>query len=206
MQTSSPRQPRKQPRQHRARNTVSRLLAATAAIIEQDGVEALTTNLIAERARVNIASLYQYFPNKETILNALMESYFQEISQALNQVLVTQFEMTIDQSTRLWAHAGLSYFRERPALLTMLVRLQQQTYTLDAAKLLEYRLREAMRRFLMGRRDTLSVPDLDLAIEVAFVACSAVLTRHLLDPMPYHSDESVVEELVRLMEGYFYGR
>lgn len=206
MHMKPPRQPRKQPRQDRARTTVSRILAATAAIIEQDGVDALTTNRIAEQARVNIASLYQYFPNKEAIINALLEAYFQEISHALNAVLVAQVDMTIDQSTRLWSHASLTYFRERPALLALLVRMQQQTSSLDAARVLEYRLREAMRRFLMGRRDTLTVQDLDLAIEVTFVACSAVLLRHLLDPMPYHSDEVVVEELVRLMEGYFYRR
>ena len=205
MPTPARKHTNKQPRQRRAHQTVERILAATATIIEQEGVDAVTTNLIAERASVNIASLYQYFSNKETVINALLEAYFQEISRALNDVLMTQVDMPIEQSTRLWCQAALAYFRERPALLAVMLRLRHQAPTLDAAKLLEYRLREAMRRFLMGKREELKVPDLDLAIEVAFLSCSAVLSRHLLDPMPYHKDEDVIDELVRLMTGYFKG-
>lgn len=195
--------PRKKPQQPRARNTVKRILAATADIVEELGVDAITTNLIAERANVNIASLYQYFPNKEAIVTALLESYFQEISHTLNAVLMAQTDMAIADSTRLWSHAALSYFRERQGLLTLLVRLQQNTDELSAVKVMEYRLREAMRRFLAPRREALNVPDLELAIQVSYIACTAVLTRHLLDPLPYHSDEAVVAEVVRLMVGYF---
>lgn len=195
--------PRKKPLQQRARNTVQKLLQATAELLETSGLETLTTNHIAERAGVNIASLYQYFPNKESILAALLESYFQEISKALNDVLVAQADLPIADSTRLWCIGALAYFRERPQLLQVVMRFQQQPSELPSGKLFEYRLTEAMRRFLLPRRDQLAVPDLELAIQVAFTACSAVLSRHLLDPLPYHSDAMVADELVRMMVGYF---
>jgi AcrR family transcriptional regulator len=63
--------PRKSPRQARAQKTVERILATTAELLDQIGFDRLTTNLVAERAGVNIASLYAYFPNKYALLHSL---------------------------------------------------------------------------------------------------------------------------------------
>jgi AcrR family transcriptional regulator len=62
---------RKVPRQVRAQRTVSFILDAAAYILAKHGLAGFTTNRVAERAGVNIASLYQYFPNKAAILDAL---------------------------------------------------------------------------------------------------------------------------------------
>ena len=65
--------PRKTPTQRRAKNTVARILSATAELISEGGVEVITTNKIAERAHINSASLDQYFGKKEAVINALIE-------------------------------------------------------------------------------------------------------------------------------------
>lgn len=195
--------PRKQPRQGRARQTVKRLLDAAAELIEEQGLESLTTNRIAERSGVNIASLYQYYPNKDAIVSALVESWLQEVTLQLGAVLNLKVDMPIEESTRLWCQAGLMYFRQRPALLALLLTVQQNPEQWPAVRQLEYRLMEIMRRFLLPRRDALATPDLDLAIQMSYTASAAVLIRQLADPMPYYSDEQVVEEVVRLMAGYF---
>lgn len=64
-------EPRRAPRQKRARETVERILATTASLLDEVGFDRLTTNLVAERASVNIASLYSYFPNKYALLHSL---------------------------------------------------------------------------------------------------------------------------------------
>lgn len=66
---------RKQPKQSRALATVAAVLEATEQLIEKNGVAALTTNAVAVRAGVSIGSLYQYFPNKESLLSRLGERY-----------------------------------------------------------------------------------------------------------------------------------
>lgn len=63
--------PRRLPQQPRARRTVERLLETTAALLEEVGVDRVTTNLVAERAGLNIATLYTYFPNKYALIAAL---------------------------------------------------------------------------------------------------------------------------------------
>lgn len=69
---------RKQPRQARSRETVEALLEAAAQVFERHGYAAGTTNRIAARAGVSIGSLYQYFPNKDALLLALVEHHVDE--------------------------------------------------------------------------------------------------------------------------------
>ena len=195
---------KKTPTQPRARRTVERIVAATAELIEEQGLDALTTNKVAERANVNIASLYQYFPNKQALLSALLQQYWQDLARVLNDLLDHLGDVSVDQSTRLWAQLGIQHFRNQGGVLVELLRHPSQLAALPEGREFENRLMEAMRRFLTRQRDRLNVPDLDRAIYVAFQACTAILSRHLLEPMPYYRDDEIVEELARLMRGYFY--
>src|SRR6201992_3416629 len=60
--------PRKQPKQERSARLVEAILQAAIRVLERDGAAAFTTIRVAERAGVSVGSLYQYFPNKESIL------------------------------------------------------------------------------------------------------------------------------------------
>jgi AcrR family transcriptional regulator len=66
---------RKKPVQQRSQRTVGYILDAAAYILAKDGLKGFTTNRIAERAGVNISSLYQYFPDKMAILEALQRRH-----------------------------------------------------------------------------------------------------------------------------------
>jgi len=67
--------PRKKPVQERSKKTVEIILDAAAQVFAEKGFSGGTTNHIAERAGVSIGSLYQYFPNKNSILLGLMERH-----------------------------------------------------------------------------------------------------------------------------------
>jgi AcrR family transcriptional regulator len=66
---------RRKPMQARGQATFERILDATAKVLEKVGTDALTTNLIARTAKVNVATLYQYFPNKQAVLLALFKRH-----------------------------------------------------------------------------------------------------------------------------------
>lgn len=59
---------KKQPKQGRAIATVEAIVEAAAYILKRHGPPGFTANKVAEKAGVNIASFYQYFPNKEALL------------------------------------------------------------------------------------------------------------------------------------------
>lgn len=64
---------RRQPRQARALQKIELILEAATRLLDQGGVESLTTNAVAEKAGVSIGTLYQYFDDKQAILNALVQ-------------------------------------------------------------------------------------------------------------------------------------
>jgi AcrR family transcriptional regulator len=64
---------RRTPRQRRARETVDAIVEAAAQVFAQDGLQRSTTARIAEVAGVSVGSMYQYFPNKESLITALFE-------------------------------------------------------------------------------------------------------------------------------------
>lgn len=78
-------EPRRAPQQERGERRVDELLDAAAAVIARVGVEAATTNAIAEAAGASVGSLYHFFPNKDAIVRALASRYeatMREINQA----------------------------------------------------------------------------------------------------------------------------
>ena len=65
----------RKPRQKRSQATVAAIIAAGARILGRDGWEGFTTNAVAERAGVSIGSLYEYFRNKQALLDAIADDH-----------------------------------------------------------------------------------------------------------------------------------
>ena len=69
--------PRKLPRQERSMVTVDAIFEAASQVFSENGYD-VTTDKIAERAGVSIGTLYQYFPNKDSILFGLWKRHVVE--------------------------------------------------------------------------------------------------------------------------------
>jgi AcrR family transcriptional regulator len=78
---------RKAPRQTRSKETVSVILEASARILESEGMRGCNTNAIAARAGVSIGSLYQYFPNKDAIVRALISSFEETLHDSVQRAV-----------------------------------------------------------------------------------------------------------------------
>jgi AcrR family transcriptional regulator len=63
--------PRKTPTQARANASVNAILQATVQVLLKEGLAKVTTKRIAARAGVSVGTLYQYFPNKNSLLYVL---------------------------------------------------------------------------------------------------------------------------------------
>jgi AcrR family transcriptional regulator len=79
--------PRKIPRQARAKATADAIVEATTQLLLAQGYERFTTARAAERAGVSIGSLYQYFPNKAALVAAVIdrccEGFISDVDRAL---------------------------------------------------------------------------------------------------------------------------
>jgi AcrR family transcriptional regulator len=72
---------RRRPSQARAQRTFGTVLDAAVALIEREGVERATTRRIALAAGVSIGAVYEYFPNKESIVLHLGTDWLRRIRE-----------------------------------------------------------------------------------------------------------------------------
>jgi len=78
---------RKQPRQARSTRLVADILEAAARVLVRGGAHHFTTARVAEAAGISVGSLYQYFPNKESILFRLQAEEWGQTMGELRRIL-----------------------------------------------------------------------------------------------------------------------
>ncbi|HEY1742097.1 MAG TPA: TetR/AcrR family transcriptional regulator [Granulicella sp.] len=83
-------EPRKSPVQARSAASVDAILEATIQVLLSIGKEQLTTTKVAARAGVSVGTLYQYFPNKSSLLQAALRRHLTEVGDAVERVCKEQ--------------------------------------------------------------------------------------------------------------------
>ncbi|KAB0568890.1 TetR/AcrR family transcriptional regulator [Pseudomonas palleroniana] len=78
---------RKQPQQARSTELVAAILQAATQVLAKEGATRFTTARVAEKAGVSVGSVYQYFPNKASILFRLQSDEWQQTTQMLCDIL-----------------------------------------------------------------------------------------------------------------------
>lgn len=76
-------QPRKTPVQARSNASVQAIREATIQVLLSVGKENLTTTKVAARAGVSVGTLYQYFPNKSSLLQAVLKAHLDNVYNAV---------------------------------------------------------------------------------------------------------------------------
>ena len=92
-----PLKPRKRPVQARSEATVSALFEASIQVLLAVGYRRFTTTRVAERAGVSVGSLYQYFPNRQALITAVIERYLDELHATIEQHCRELRGSTLDQ-------------------------------------------------------------------------------------------------------------
>jgi AcrR family transcriptional regulator len=77
---------RKEPRQARSRATVEVIVRAGARVLGDRGWAGFTTNEVAEVAGVSIGSLYQYFPDKLALIDAIRRRHLDDVLVVMRAV------------------------------------------------------------------------------------------------------------------------
>jgi AcrR family transcriptional regulator len=128
-------QPRKTPRQERAKKTVSAILRAAGEVLTEEGYQGASTNKIARRAGVSIGTLYEYFPNKEVLVAALIERYAELARSVMRARFAEVMDRPFHEAASSLLHTLVDQYRLRPELSRVLV--EQIPSVGDTAKLQE---------------------------------------------------------------------
>jgi AcrR family transcriptional regulator len=107
---------RKAPGQARSQETVGVILEASARILESDGLRGFNTNAIAAKAGASIGSLYQYFPNKDSIVLALIGGFEKALHDTVVKAVQDGKGKRLKSRLRLVVRALVSAHYYRPRL------------------------------------------------------------------------------------------
>lgn len=185
--------PRRRPQQERGKATVEAILQAATYILIRSGWEALTTNAVAERAGVNISSLYQYFPNKESIVSELRRRHGERVSSCSSP----SQDGTTHEAFTAAVHHAVGVYRDNAELFRAFEELPRRH-----RQLVEKRRKVPEALTLPTKKGALEQSDAELAAFIARTAADAVLREVTLSRPDLLTDPRLVNEIALLLEGY----
>ncbi|MCU4539052.1 TetR/AcrR family transcriptional regulator [Acinetobacter bereziniae] len=128
---------RKQPQQQRARNVVDSILEATQLCIAEHGLLNVTTPKISEKSGVSVGSIYQYFGNKEEIIQELLRRKSEQLGLALKQIAISQEGLSLNEIIPLSIQFGFDMMKADGSFFIEVLKHWHGYNNSEAAKVLE---------------------------------------------------------------------
>jgi AcrR family transcriptional regulator len=194
-------EPRKSPVQARSAASVDAILEATIQVLLNVGKERLTTTRVASRAGVAVGTLYQYFPNKSSLLQAVLKRHFAEITNAVELVCKEQKGRTLQQMVTALVTAFLDA-KMRDAKTS--VALYSASSDVDGARIVQQmgvRTNKAIVEMLATAREPLTT-DPQLVASVLQGTMAGVSRRLLESAAPEKQFDTFRRELIILACAY----
>jgi AcrR family transcriptional regulator len=193
---------RKIPRQQRSREMVERILAAGRTVVLRDGYDAASTNRIAAEAGISPGSLYQYFPNKDAVLSAIVGRYSDDVSERITAALADRFDETGPEMVTATLEALLDALEDNTELLRIVADELPRNENRARAEALEQGVTGLVSAYLAARPPQMRG---DLApTTAAWILVRAIenlSVRYVLERPPIDR-ATFVFELERLVAGY----
>ncbi|SPL71782.1 TetR/AcrR family transcriptional regulator [Acinetobacter stercoris] len=128
---------RKRPQQQRAKKIVDHILEATQICIVEQGLLQVTTPKIAEKSGVSVGSIYQYFENKEEIIQELLSRKSDQLGLALKQIVMTQDQLSLEEIIPMSIQFGFDTMKSDGGFFNEVLKNWHGYNHSDAAHVLE---------------------------------------------------------------------
>jgi AcrR family transcriptional regulator len=196
---------RKPPQQSRSRATVTAILDAMTRILDREGPEAASTSRVAEVAGVSVGTLYQYFANRDAILDALQDRELERAMDMIKRVLVAPGGMPDRHVARQVIEELLTLYRAAPALHRVLAVEGLRVTAPERVQAFDLRMVTMIRSFLVLAGPGIRRTNLDAAAFVVYQSVRASMLAYLLERPPGLDDAALVDEATELILGYLVG-
>jgi AcrR family transcriptional regulator len=185
--------------QRRSRERVQRILDVASDLIAEHGVAAVGTRMIAERAGIPVASLYQYFADKEEILLALVERDTTEMDAAVAEAVAALDPVSVRATVLATMRAFVTIYHQRPAFVVIWWRGRANPAVYDYCRAHNKRIAADLYAFAedVGMvRPGVDPQIVELAVEVGDRVFQLAFEHDL------RGDPRIIEEGIELVTGY----
>jgi AcrR family transcriptional regulator len=191
---------RKVPRQQRGERRVAELLEAAEAVIAQMGYEAATMSAIAGRAGAAIGSLYQFFPNKASITQALRTEYAKQFDSLYAPLAIQAKTLNRPALVSHLINLTVGFVDTHPALPALLDAPNSTRVTAAMRAVLRRRFAEV----LLAQNPRLSKPQALLLGTVTLHVVKAL--NQLYGELPPRDRRRMVQEFKMVLLSYLDAR
>lgn len=194
--------PRKRPRQARSKATVDSILEATSRVLVKHGFDRLSTNAVAAAAGVSIGSLYQYFPNKESLVSALIDRHMEEMNAAIVAELARVATLPLAEAARCVVELTIRAHAIDPELHRVLTEQVPRVGKLARLRELDDVCHRIVASLLVARKREVAIRDPDLAAFILVSSIESIVHRAALLYPQRLRDPRLVDETTLLVTRY----
>lgn len=198
MASKSHTNPRKLPQQDRSKFTVDVILTATAHILTEEGYDKASTNRIAEHAGISIGSLYQYFPNKASLIAALRDRHVNSMMELIESKLRDLFDAPIEVVLPEIVKASIAAHAIDPTLHKV---LHEQVPRLSGTES-ENRMTDLLRTYLTKQGDRIPPQNLDYTVFVIERSIEALTHAAVIECSDLLQDGQLEHEISEMLLSY----
>jgi len=167
-------EPRKTPVQARATVTVEAISEATIQVLLSQGAERLTTTRVAGRAGVSVGTLYQYFPNKRSLLFAVLEDHLEKVAEEVEDACEHARGKPLADMIKEVVEAFVDVKIARADISVALYKIAPDVGGQALVERVTHRLRKAIVRMLGSAPDAKNSPD-EFAVQTMLAAMSGAM-------------------------------
>ena len=195
------KQARRVPMQKRAREKYDAVLDACTVVLAREGYNGTTTSNIANEAGVAIGSLYEYFPNKESIFSAYLESRISNMMEMILESPPTKKLDSPEDAIRGLIHIAVKASQRNREILRVLINEVPGVLDLPYLRDLESKWAGLARALAQASDLDLSEKDVEIKTYILTNALYGFFIRSFFSPAEPDPEE-VTEELVKLIVAY----
>jgi AcrR family transcriptional regulator len=196
-------EPRKSPRQSRSQATVDAILDATARVLIERGHAAANTNVVAERAGVSVGSLYQYFPNKLALINALRARHSREMAASMEREFQRRPGETFRATLTRVIHASVLAHQVDADLHRALEQCEELGLPDDEGHDEAHKkIQQLLHDMLVAYREELAITNPELAAFMLMHALHGLIHAVVLDRPATISVKAATREMIRMADAY----
>ncbi|WP_106401621.1 TetR/AcrR family transcriptional regulator [Actinocorallia populi] len=181
---------------------MERILDAATRVLTERGYDGASTNRIAAAAGLSNGSLYQYFPNKDAIVVAVLDRFADHLAERLGAEIEAAMSGPWQSGGRSLLEAQIRLLEENADLLRVVVEHVPRLGPFDKLDALRQRLTDMVRIYLLLNRDRFRPGlDIDAALWIITETVGQLAIRYVLDRPPIPHDR-MVDELAELIIRY----
>jgi AcrR family transcriptional regulator len=141
---------RRTPVQRRSRERVERALLAAERIVVDDGVDALSTRAVAAAADLPVATLYQYFQDRDAIIHALIERQVEAMDERLTAAIVAIERYSVRSLVETTVDAYVAGYRDYPSFVVLWFQGRVNPEIAEYVRTRTHRIADEVRMFCVA--------------------------------------------------------